>query len=147
RLEDAIDHTLLDPAIIASLGGLIRSEPLRQVAPAPPRTRQPQKRIKKSPAITARTPLALAASRHKLTQHFPLIVPEYLAFHTSLQKPVLNQKTSTQGIPKLSLQPRSGNAASPAIRGSRRCRPYRPAFRYRLRSDRCRAHDSPDRRQ
>jgi hypothetical protein len=34
-----------------------------------------------------------------------LIVPKYLSFHTSLQKPALNQNQTKIGIPKMSLQP------------------------------------------
>jgi hypothetical protein len=34
-----------------------------------------------------------------------LIVPKYLAFHTSLQKPALNQNLSRRETPKSSLQP------------------------------------------
>ncbi|ABF51950.1 hypothetical protein Sala_0226 [Sphingopyxis alaskensis RB2256] len=69
--------------------------------------RQPQQSIQKPPTIAARSALALAATGHKLPKPLPLIVPENLAFHTSLQKPVLNQNSRQLGIPKLSLQPRA----------------------------------------
>jgi hypothetical protein len=68
---------------------------------------QPQDRIEKPPPITARAALALASAGHKIPQTLPLIVPENLAFHTSLQKPVLNQNSEQMGIPKMSLQPRT----------------------------------------
>lgn len=104
--EYSVDHALLDPAVIAPLGGLVRSKPFGQIAPATSRTRQPQQGIQKPPPVAARATLALAPARHKLAQPLPLIVAENLAFHTSLQKPVLNQNLSRLGIPKMSLQPR-----------------------------------------
>jgi hypothetical protein len=91
-LEDAINHSLFDPTIVTSFGCLIWPEPLGQVTPATARPGQPQKSIQKQPSVTARTPLPLTTTRHKLAQPLPLIVSQDLTFHTGLQKPVLNQK-------------------------------------------------------
>lgn len=92
-LENPVDHTLLDPAIITALGRLIRPELLRQITPTTARTRQPQQRIQKMPAIAARATLALASARHKIPQPLPLIVPKNFTSQASLQKPALKHKS------------------------------------------------------
>ena len=98
-LEYPVEHTLFDPAVMAPLGCLTGAKPLRQIAPASARTRQPKDRIEKPTPVTARPAPALAPARHKLAQPFPLIVPKHLAFHTDLQKPALNQNSDQKGNP------------------------------------------------
>lgn len=54
----------------------------------------------------ATTTLALAPARYKLPQTVPLIVAEYLAFHSNLQMSALNHNSGKWGSPNLLLQPR-----------------------------------------
>jgi hypothetical protein len=95
RLEYPVDHALLDPAVIAPLGCLAGTKAFGKITPTAARARQPQQGIEKPPAVATRTTLALAASRYELAQPLPSIVPKNFSFHTSLQKPVLNQKSYT----------------------------------------------------
>ena len=52
-------------------------------------------------SVKGRTALALHTAWHKRLEPLPLIVPENFAFHTSLQKLVLNQNKRANGIPKI----------------------------------------------
>src|SRR5690606_29553611 len=100
RLEDAVEHAPLDPAVIAPLDRLIGAEALRQIAPARPRARQLQQRIKEEPRVAARTALALAPAGHELAQPLPLIVPENLAFHASLPPPAVRHSSGKRTAPE-----------------------------------------------
>lgn len=91
RLEQPGQHPHLDPAVVAPLGCLVGSKPLRQITPPTARARHPQQRIHKQPAIAARSTLALAAARHERLDPRPLIVSKNLAFQHRLQKAALNQ--------------------------------------------------------
>lgn len=48
-LEYPVDHTFLDPAIIATLGGLIRTKFPKKITLTSTRSLQPQQRTEKSP--------------------------------------------------------------------------------------------------
>ncbi|ACL94758.1 hypothetical protein CCNA_01293 [Caulobacter vibrioides NA1000] len=98
RLEQAVQHAHLDPAVIAALGGLVGAKPLGQVTPAPARARHPQQRVHEQAAIAARAALALATAGHEQLDPRPLVVPKNLAFQHRLQKAVLNQTSANSGI-------------------------------------------------
>ena len=108
-LEYPIKDTGLDLSIVTLLGRLAGTKPIfREVAPAGPRARQPQHRIQKTTTVTAWTALPSATAKHEQLRSCPLIVSSHFAFHSSLQKPALNQNCLPKGIFKLSPQPRAG---------------------------------------
>src|SRR5690606_22113509 len=96
-----VEHPHLDPAVVAPLGRLIGTEPFfGQIAPASTRTGHPQQGVEEPPPVTARTALALATTRYKRFDPFPLIVAKNLSFHADLQKPAWNLICPLKRSPK-----------------------------------------------
>jgi hypothetical protein len=82
-----LEHTHLDPAVVAPLGGLIRTKPIRgQVAPSRAQAGHPKQSIEEAPTVAARTSLAFPATRHEWLHLLPLIVAQNLAVHRQLPK-------------------------------------------------------------
>jgi hypothetical protein len=84
--QHLVQHTHLDPAIVAPLHRVVVAKLLRQVTPAPTRTRHPQQGIEEPPVIGARPALALAPARHKILDSLPLVIPQPVAIHADLPK-------------------------------------------------------------
>lgn len=101
RLEHAVEHAHLDPAIVAPLGRLIGAEPLRQVTPAPAGPRHPQQGVEEAPPVAARAALALAAARNERLHLLPLIVPQNLAVHRRPPKVSVESDLQSGGKPRI----------------------------------------------
>src|ERR1700722_11878847 len=100
RLEQAVEHTHLDPPIVSSLGRLIGAELLGQVTPVRARPRHPQQRIEEAPPLAARAALALTTARHERCHLFPLIVPQNLAVHRQPPKVSVESDLPPRGNPQ-----------------------------------------------
>lgn len=98
RLEQPVQDTLLQPAVVALLRPLEGAEPFRKIPPTTARPRHPKKRIDKQSPVATRAILALPSAGHERLDPLPLVVPKNLAFQSRLQKAALNQHSKTQGI-------------------------------------------------
>jgi hypothetical protein len=84
--QHVVKDAHLDPAIVAPLHRAVVAKPLRQVTPAPTRTRHPQQGIEELPVVGARAALALASTRQKNLDPIPLVIPQLVAIHADLPK-------------------------------------------------------------
>jgi len=74
RFEHGVEHTHLDPTIVAPLHSVGIAEPLGQIAPATARTRHPQQGIEKFAVIRPWAAPAPATTGNKQLQTLPLLV-------------------------------------------------------------------------
>ncbi|ERM03539.1 hypothetical protein Q644_01195 [Brucella intermedia 229E] len=100
RLEQAFQNTHLDPAVIASLDGLVIAIMLRQIAPAPAGAGHPDQRFDKSAVVGTRTPPPFASSWNERLDSRPLFGTQPINIHDQPPKVSLESDLLPVGNPK-----------------------------------------------